>query len=438
MALNLTEVRKCPAIMLAAPASGQGKTILTAALARYHTRSGRKVRIFKCGPDFLDPMILERAAGQPVYQLDLWMVGEELCADLLWRAAGEADLILVEGVKGLFDGRPSAADLARLFQLPVLAVINATAMAQTFGAIALGLAVYEPDLPIVGFMANRVAGDNHAEILAKSLPQGLKWFGHLKRSEDLVLPSRHLGLVQAQEIKDIDVLLDRAAEALSGQPVTTLLPIVTDFCRPHLPTVRGLLEGITVAVAKDRAFSFIYQANIDLLKLMGAKVVYFSPTLGERLPEAESVYLPGGYPELYLKELAENESLKEDLRRHHQNGRPILAECGGMLYLFDELTYEGQSRPQLGLLPGRAFLTGSLKGLGLLNVPLPEGDIRGHTFHHSRIETPLNPLVSAVRSDGKEGGEAVFRQGRLTATYVHMYWPSNPQAAAALLRPSGP
>ncbi|MDR1607960.1 MAG: cobyrinate a,c-diamide synthase, partial [Deltaproteobacteria bacterium] len=249
--------------MIAAPASGQGKTTVTAALARYHSRAGRRVRVFKCGPDFLDPMILERASGQPVYQLDLWMVGEELCADLLWRAAGEADLILVEGVMGLFDGQPSAADLARLFQLPVLLLINARAMAQTFGAMALGLALYQPDLRIVGFMANQVASDNHAQLLEKSLPQGLKWRGRFLRREAIELPSRHLGLVQAQELADLDERLERAADVLAKEPVTSLLPIETTFYRPKLSGSKGSLANLTVAVARDAAFSFIYQANLD-------------------------------------------------------------------------------------------------------------------------------------------------------------------------------
>jgi cobyrinic acid a,c-diamide synthase len=420
--------------MLAAPASGQGKTTVTAALARYHVRAGRKVRVFKCGPDFLDPMVLERASGGPVYQLDLWMVGEELCGNLLWAAAGEADLILVEGVMGLFDGQPSAADLARLFQLPVLGVIDARAMAQTFGAIALGLAVYQPDLSVIGFLANRVASDAHAATLAKSLPPGLKWQGRLLRDQAVELPSRHLGLVQAQELADLDARLDKAADAISGQPVTKLLPIETNFCRPRLPVVRGLLKDLTVAVARDAAFSFIYQANLDLLDLMGAKVVYFSPIKGERLPAAESVYLPGGYPELFLPELAENLTLKEDLKKHAQSGRPILAECGGFLYLLDELRVNGRSWPMAGLLPGRGILTEGLKGLGLTRADLPEGSFRGHAFHHSRIETNLSPFAKGVRADGREG-ENIYRLGRLTASYVHLYWPSNPTATVALLRP---
>ena len=153
--MNLHDHRRCTALLVAAPASGQGKTSVTAALARLHTRQGRKVRVFKCGPDFLDPMILARASGAPVYQLDLWMVGEEESRRLLWEAAGEADLILIDGVMGLFDGTPSSADLARRFNVPVLGIIEASGMAQTFGALAYGLAHYQADLPFAGVLANR-------------------------------------------------------------------------------------------------------------------------------------------------------------------------------------------------------------------------------------------------------------------------------------------
>ena len=212
--------------MIAAPASGQGKTTVTAALARLHRNQGRKVRVFKCGPDFLDPMILERASGAPVYQLDMWMVGEQESRRLLWEAAGEADLILIEGVMGLFDGTPSSADLARHFGVPVLAVIDGTAMAQTFGALALGLARYQPDLPFAGVLANRVGTLRHAQLLEGSLTEGLRWYGALSRETGIELPSRHLGLVQASELNDLDLRLDAAADALASSCEVALPPAV--------------------------------------------------------------------------------------------------------------------------------------------------------------------------------------------------------------------
>ncbi|WP_455906421.1 nucleotide-binding protein, partial [Metapseudomonas otitidis] len=208
--------RTCPALLIAAPASGQGKTTVTAALARLHARQGRRVRVFKCGPDFLDPMILARASGHPVYQLDLWMIGEAESRRLLWEAAGEADLILIEGVMGLFDGSPSAADLARHFGVPVLGVINGAAMAQTFGALAVGLATYQPDLPFAGVLGNRVGSQRHSDLIRDSLPDWIRWYGALPRSAEVELPSRHLGLVQAEELADLDARLDAAADALAA------------------------------------------------------------------------------------------------------------------------------------------------------------------------------------------------------------------------------
>ena len=285
-----------PATLISAPSSGQGKTTVTAALARRYRLDGLKVRVFKCGPDFLDPTILAAASGAPVYQLDLWMAGEEGCRDLMWKAASEADIIIVEGVMGLFDGSPSAADLAVKFNIPVTALIDARAMAGTFGAVAWGLANYRPGLPFRGVLANRTAGPGHEEILKKSLPEGLNWLGSLRRGGDLELPSRHLGLVQASELADLDQRLDLAARELAGHPAAKLPPAVP-FTRGAAIDPPVLLAGRRIAVARDQAFSFIYQANLDLLEAMGAKLLFFSPLAESRLPDgAQALYLPGGYP----------------------------------------------------------------------------------------------------------------------------------------------
>jgi cobyrinic acid a,c-diamide synthase len=420
-------------MLISAPSSGQGKTTVTAALARRHRLAGRRVRVFKCGPDFLDPMILEAASGNPVYQLDLWLVGEEGCRDLLWRAAKEADLIIVEGVMGLFDGSPSAADLAERFQIPILALIDARAMAQTFGAVAYGLANYRPGLPFYGVLANRVAGPGHVDLLKKSLPAGLNWIGALRRGGDLELPSRHLGLVQAGELGDLEERLNTAARELAER-TTADLPPQTLFTPGDLAAPQKLLSGKRIAIAKDAAFSFIYQANLDLLRDMGAELVFFSPLAEAHLPTgATALYLPGGYPELSLETLAANSTLAEDILAFQRAGRPILAECGGLLYLLSSLTYGELTRKMVGLLPGRATLSGGLKGLGLMEADLPEGRLRGHSFHHSELVLDLAPLCPARRQDGRgERQEVVYRLGRLTASYIHFYFPSNPTAAAAL------
>ncbi len=425
----------CPALLIAAPASGQGKTTVTAGLARLHTRQGKRVRVFKCGPDFLDPMVLSRASGHPVYQLDLWMVGEAESRRLLWEAARDADLILIEGVMGLFDGTPSAADLARQFGVPVLAVVDGSSMAQTFGALAHGLASYQPDLPFAGVLANRVGSSRHGEILRDCLPKQIGWFGALPRGDSVGLPSRHLGLVQAQELADLDARLDAAADALAAS-ADCRLPTAISFPPPAPETLPKLLSGVRIGVARDAAFSFVYQANLDLLQALGAELLFFSPLRFARLPAVDSLYLPGGYPELHMRALSRNRTMAEAIRAHHEAGKPTLAECGGMLYLLDGLTgQDGVRESMLGLMPGEATMQKRFTALALQEVQLPEGRLRGHTFHHSSLESPMQPLARGECPNYKRTAEAVYRQDRLTASYVHFYMPSDPFAAAAMLSP---
>ncbi len=424
---------RCPALFVAAPASGQGKTTVTAALARLHTRLGRRVRVFKCGPDFLDPQIHAVASGAPVHNVDLGMCGE---TDIAWRlhaAARAADLILVEGVMGLYDGEPSGADIARRFGIPVMAVIDASAMAQTFGAIAHGLAHYRAGLPFAGVLANHVGSARHADMLRAALPPDMRWFGALMRDTDAALPERHLGLLQAAEIDDLEARLDRLADHLQ-QTAAAGLPAAVAFPPVAAPPVTPLLAGRTVAVARDAAYGFIYPANLDTLHQLGAALALFSPLAGERLPACDALWLPGGYPELHGERLAANAAFQRDLRAHVDAGKPVLAECGGLMSLLESVVDKaGVAHGFAGLLPGRAVMQQRLAALGMQLTELPEGRLTGHTFHYSRIETPLAPTLHARRPDGGEG-EPIYRVGRLTASYVHFWFPSNPAAVAALLR----
>ena len=431
--MEVPELRlvRCPALLVSAPASGQGKTSVTAALARLHARRGLRVRVFKAGPDFLDPMILARASGSPVQQLDLWMGGEAHCRALLHQAAQHADLVLVEGVMGLHDGTPSTADLALRFGLPVLAVIDGSAMAQTFGAIALGLASYRDGLAMAGVLANRVAGDSHAVLLRESLPASMRWWGALPRDEQIALPERHLGLVQAAELDDLDARLDRAADALG--PEAGELPPAVSFEPGHAPPVEPLLRGVRIAVARDTAFSFLYTANLALLQAMGASLAFFSPLHDTAPPPCDAIWLPGGYPELHLDALAANRFMHQALRDHHAAGTPMLAECGGLLLLLQALTdVQGRRAAMAGLLPGHAAMQTRLASIGLHEAALPEGTLRGHSFHYSRLESPMTPLCTTQPMRAGRRGEAVYRSGRLTASYFHAYFPSNPQAVARL------
>ena len=421
----------CPALLIAAPASGQGKTTVTAALARLHARQGRRVTVFKCGPDFLDPQIHAFASGRPCQNLDLGMCGE---ADARWRlaqAAADSDLILIEGVMGLFDGNPSAADIAQRFGVPVMALIDAGAMAQTFGAVAHGLASYRPGLPFAGVLANRVASPRHAEMLKESLPPGMGWFGALPKSDDS-LPERHLGLLQAAEIDDLGCRLDKLADALAASAHVDL-PAPVSFADADTPAVAPLLAGKTIAIARDAAYGFIYPANLQTLQQLGAELRFFSPVAGDALPACDAVWLPGGYPELHASAIGGNTPLWQALRGHVTAGKPLLAECGGMMSLFEEVVDKAGAAHRFGgLLPGRSVMQKRLAALGTQFSELPEGKLSGHTFHYSKSESPLGPLARARTADGRDG-EAIYRLNRLTASYVHFYFPSNPEAVAALL-----
>ncbi len=428
-------VHYCPAVLISAPASGQGKTTVTAALAAYHRSQGRRVRVFKTVPDFIDPTILEQASGHPVYQLDLWMGGENDCRARLYQAAGEADLILIEGVMCLFDGEPSSADLAKQFGIPVLAVIDASAMAQTFAALAYGLSQLDSSLPFFGVLANRVAGARHAEMLIEHLPDSIKLLGALPRAAEISLPERHLGLLQAAELPDIQQRIEQAAKLWAEHAYTDLPPAVA-FAPAALPAVARELQGVEIAVARDAAFSFLYQANLDVLSALGAHLSFFSPLNDSLLPEADSLYLPGGYPELHLAKLARNSAMLSAIRAHHTAGKPILAECGGMLYTLQSLTdAQGKSEGLLGLLDGTAVMQPRLSALALQSIALPQGMLRGHTFHYSRLVSSLAPSAQGICPNGGASSEAVYQQRRLTASYIHFYFPSNPRAVAQLFLP---
>jgi cobyrinic acid a,c-diamide synthase len=446
----MNEPSRCPAILIAAPASGQGKTTVTAALARLHTRAGRRVRAFKCGPDFLDPMWLELATGHPVHNVDLWMTGEDDVRARLYAAALEADLILVEGVMGLFDGEPSAADLARRLGLPVLAVIDASAMAGTFGALAFGLQHYRPGLPWAGVLANRVAGERHAQMLLEALPPGTaeapsSWLGAVLRNPAFALPERHLGLTMATELLDALARLDAAADALQATPLGQMdakalqrWAVSFDLPVPVADTA-PLLAGKTLAVARDEAFCFIYAANLDCLRELGARVAFFSPLANESLPPCDAVWLPGGYPELHANTLAASEATRDSLKAHADAGRPVWAECGGMMVLFEALVdVQGVRHVAWGLLPGEVSMQPRLGGLGPQQLALPEGDLRGHTFHYSTCETRLVPACHTIsnRAGAAGTGEAVYQRGALRASYFHAWMPSSPDATAALFLPT--
>lgn len=421
------------AALITAPGSGQGKSMVTAALARLHRNAGRQVRVFKHGPDFLDPMLQAKASGNPVYNLHPWMTGEAECRWRLAEAAATADVVLVEGSMGLFDGDPSSADLAVLAGIPALPVINAWGMAQTFGAVALGLDQYRDDVTIHEVIANRIGSPRHGEMLAASMAPGMRLLGAIPRHEALAIPDRHLGIVQAGEIDDLDQQLDAAAEVLveAGLERPPALVTLTGE-RPAAPQQR--LAGWRIGIAHDNAFAFIYPANLDLLRAMGAELTFFSPLADEPVPDVDALWIPGGYPELHGATLAAGTRTPADLRAFHAAGRAILAECGGLMYCLETLVDgDGHEHEMTGMLPGRSVMAGKLMALGIQSLDLGAGELRGHTFHHSRLETTLEPVAHTRKQRYDSAGEGIFHSGSLTATYFHSYFPSHPSAAAALL-----
>jgi cobyrinic acid a,c-diamide synthase len=420
-----------PVLLVSAPASSHGKTSVVAALARLHTRQGRRVRVFKCGPDFLDPQIHALVSGAPCENIDLRMCGLDDARWRLARAAAECELILIEGVMGLMDGQPNAAELARMLGLPILLVVDASAMAGCFGALVWGLTHYRQGAPITQVLANRVGSAHHAELCRATLPEDVAWAGFLPRLPAAQLPERHLGLLPAAEIKDLMSRLDLLADALADSPCAALPPSIT-LPAASAPASAPRLAGQRIAIARDAAHCFIYPANLECLQQLGAEMVFFSPLAHESLPECDAIWLPGGYPELHAARLAAHPTLRAQLKAHVTADKPLLAECGGMLSCFETLVdQQGEAHTMYGLLPGVAHMHTRLAGLGMLHLELPPGELSGHSFHYAR-HTTSQPVWRSAHFQGKPGAEAVYRRQCLVASYMHSYFPSQPAACAWL------
>jgi cobyrinic acid a,c-diamide synthase len=465
------------AIMVSAIASGQGKTTATAALARHLRGAGLSVRAFKVGADFLDAMILERASGHPVHVLDLWMVGESECRRLLDDALHSSDAVLIEGVMGLYDGTPSSADLARHFELPVLAVIDVRAMAQTIGAVAAGLRDFGP-VRLAGVIANGVASPDHGAMVRSAL-RDIPLVATLPRQK-AALAERHLGLTPPAESPDLEDRLEElglainvdaeAWRALAGSrgraaagPAARREPLRAEPPRaeppraeppraeplraeplhaelPHDDRATRPLAGTQVAIARDAAFAFLYPANVDCLRRLGAEITYFSPLADDPVPAGtHALFLPGGYPELHAESLARADAFHDSIRAAHAAGMPILAECGGMMALAESIRDpDGRDWPMAGVLAGSTRMQPRLAALGLQSWRTRCGEIRGHTFHYSTLETSVRPAARTLAYPRGTEGEFIYRLGSLTASYFHAYFPSCPDAIAALFKGGEP
>jgi len=432
----MTTVASCPAIFLAAPASGQGKTTITAAMARLLKRQGKKVCVFKTGPDYLDPQILAQASGHPVEQLDMWMSGETWCQHKLYEAAQTADLILVEGAMGMFDGTPSSADLAARFNIPIAIVMDVKGMAQTAAAVAVGLANFRDDVTVAGLIGNNCSTERHRQLIDDALPDSLPLLATLKRSDDVALPERHLGLVQATEVFDeLEEKFEAGADWLEEAGVISCLESLetVDFHSAEVANTPVLLQGKIIAVAKDEAFTFIYESNLQFLRDMGAEIEFFSPIQDCILPKADALWLPGGYPELHSKALSSNTAMLQQVKAFHQQNKPILAECGGFLYCLQTLTdLDDNEYPMTGLMSGFGAMRGKRGCQGMQTAPLPEGNVRGHAHHRSRSSDTPDAVGYGIRQRHPAPGEPVYRVGSLTASYLHLFFPSNADAVAGL------
>jgi cobyrinic acid a,c-diamide synthase len=429
----------CPALFLTAPASGQGKTTVTAALARMLKRQGKTVRVFKTGPDFLDPQILAQASGEHVEQLDLWMAGENYCRYQFYQAAKEADLIIVEGAMGMFDGNPSSADLAATFNIPMAIVMDVKGMAQTAAAIAMGLANYRDDVQVAGLIANSCSTERHRQLIEEALPESLPLLATLARSELVALPERHLGLVQASEVREeLEQRFEAGADWLVEAGLENILErfATVEFKFAELPIAEQYLKNKVIAVAKDEAFSFIYQANLLILKELGAEVKFFSPIHDTAIPEADALWLPGGYPELHAQKLADNFSMLKSIKDFSDQQKPILAECGGFLYCLEDLTdLNDEIHVMANILAGQGAMKGKRGCQGMQTAIFPEGEIRAHAHHRSRSFNMPEALSHGRRQRHPAPGEAMYRHHNLNASYLHLFFPSNPKAISCLFDP---
>lgn len=445
-----------PRLLVAAPSSGQGKTTWTLALIAHLRAAGLRVAPFKVGPDYLDPTHLARAAGRPCRNLDPWLLDGGTIAALFARATRgryAADVAIVEGVMGLFDGveptsdRGSSAEVAELLGLPVLLVVDAWAAARTVAAVVHGLHTFHPRLRLAGVLLNRVGGEAHAAMCTAAIggALGLPVLGWLPHDPDLALPERHLGLVRAD---DASLPLDRlAARAVLHLDALLALarsaPALPD--PPPLPLPPPPPRPVRIGVAYDAAFHFYYADALDLLEVMGAELVRFSPLADDVLPEdLDALYIGGGYPELYAAELSARPRLFAALRRHVESGRTLVAECGGLMLLGEALVdADGRRFPMAGLVPGTSRMLPQLR-LGyreaevLRASPLAEMGwiVRGHEFHHSVLEpTPRTPAYRWRNAPGVDG--VVFGpRGNALASYLHVHLASDLRLPARWLQRS--
>jgi cobyrinic acid a,c-diamide synthase len=434
-----------PGLIIAAPRSGAGKTTVTLGLLRALRRRGRNVQPFKCGPDYIDPAFHEVAAGRASYNLDSWAMGAEVIATLAATASMDAELSVTEGVMGLFDGAAargqsgsgSTADLVSLLGWPVVLVLDVTGQTETAAAVALGCARYRDDIDIAGVILNRVASARHLALITPAFERiKLPVFGAILRDEGIALPERHLGLVQAREIGNIDQHLDRLADVIetaidvdairrAARP-TKVSPVTSDASHHHLPP-----PGRRIALAQDRAFSFMYPHLLRQWRGAGAEIIPFSP-LADEAPDvaADAVWLSGGYPELHAGSLASAHHFHKGLRDLAERSVPIHGECGGYMVLGRGLEdADGIRHEMTGLLGLETSFAKRKLHLGYRRARLQRdcslgvagSEVFGHEFHYASIvSVDGEALVDCKDASGAGVPEQGMRQGSTTGTFFHV------------------
>ena len=446
-----TTSRKIPSLCIAGTHSGCGKTTVSLGIMAALVKRGLKVQAFKAGPDFIDPGHHRRITGRDSHNLDGWMLSRRYNQEIFARHSRDAEVAVLEGVMGLFDGfsgadeSGSTAQMAKWLNLPVILVIDARSMARSAAAVALGYTRFDPELPLSGVIFNRVAGEFHAEILGNAMASlfELPVYGYLPRDEKLEIPSRHLGLVTDEDFGIDDDRQGRLAAWIENN--LNLDELLGSMEEKETGNVSYSIHGepdIRIGVARDEAFCFYYPENLRLLREAGAELIPFSPIRSRNLPRGiKGLYFGGGYPELHCKALSENHGLLDAIRDFGLGGGPIYGECGGFMYLMREISdLEGQTYPMVGLFPMGAQMENRLKALGYREIITRKRSVlgqagttvRGHEFHYSQIRE-MGPAPETIYSmaDRKAAGrnDEGFMINNVLGSYVHLHWGSNPETA---------
>ena len=448
----MTEGKQCPRIVLAGVSSGVGKTTVVTGLLRVLRDQGLAVQPFKVGPDYIDPGFHEKAAGRDSYNLDTWLVPEERLVSTFCTLAGDADLSVIEGVMGLFDGGAagvsSTAHIARLLQAPVVLVMNCRSMGQSAAAVALGYRDYAPDVEIAGVILNQLGSDNHEQIIREAMAGiGMPVLGALHRTDALQTPERHLGLTPVTET-ETDALIAHMAETVGAGLDLAAIRSVAESAPPLFPeTEETACENapVRIGVAKDEAFTFYYPTSLSALAEKGAVLIPFSPLADETIPDVDGLLFGGGFPEMFLEKLAANVSLKTSIKNARDAGMPIFAECGGLMYLCREIfDFEEKEYEMVGLVPAVCRMQKKLQRVGYVTAKALRESIlaqagetlRGHEFHFSTMEPDASDFPWAYELMGsrqKEAHREGYAAGAVLASYLHINFDGSPAAADRFL-----